>query len=194
MPLLPLIAYSFVMAITPGPNNLLLAASGARFGFVRTLPALLGIQSGFIVLALACIAGLGAVFERWPVLLEILQWVGAAYLAWLAWRMLRAAGPGEARDGEPVGFLAGALFQVVNPKAWVMSITSASLVLSIVASPAAAAATLVAVCVCVNLPCIAVWAAFGSGMRRFLGSPSRLRAFNGTMAVALALTGIGMLV
>src|SRR5215470_8305912 len=88
--------YSFVMSITPGPNNVMLTASGATFGFRRTVPHILGVCFGFSVVLLAVCAGLGVVFERWPGIQTALRWAGAAYLVYLGWRLLRA---GEAREG-----------------------------------------------------------------------------------------------
>src|SRR5579864_2175458 len=102
---LPFITYTFVMSITPGPNNVMLTASGANFGFRRTLPHILGICCGFVVQLLAVCAGLAALFTRWPALQSALAWVGAAYLLYLGWQML---GAGDAAAGEahhPVSFL-----------------------------------------------------------------------------------------
>src|SRR5215470_11298886 len=119
----PFITYTFVMSITPGPNNVMLTASGARFGFGRTLPHILGIVCGFIVQLLAVCAGLSALFTRWPALQSTLAWVGAAYLLYLGWQLL-SAGAADSREAHhPVSFLQAALFQFLNPKAWVMTLT-----------------------------------------------------------------------
>src|SRR5580693_5367802 len=88
---LPFATYSFVMSITPGPNNVMLTASGAAFGFRRTIPHMLGISAGFGVELLAVCAGLGAVFTRWPELQTVLRWVGALYLLFLGVRMLSSS-------------------------------------------------------------------------------------------------------
>src|SRR5262249_62248420 len=115
----PFITYTFVMSITPGPNNVMLTVSGARFGFRRTVPHMLGIGCGFIVQLLAVCAGLSALFTRWPALQSTLAWVGAAYLLYLGWQML---GPVQAESREahrPVTFLHAALLQILNPQAWV---------------------------------------------------------------------------
>ena len=125
----PFVTYTLVMSITPGPNNVMLTASGANFGFRRTLPHIFGIVFGFIVQLLAVCAGLSALFIRWPRLQSALAWVGAAYLLYLGWQML---GHGEAESREahhPVTFVQAALFQFLNPKAWVMTVTAATLFL-----------------------------------------------------------------
>ncbi len=189
---LPFATYSFVMSITPGPNNVMLTASGATFGFRRTLPHLFGISAGCAVQLIAVCAGLGALFSAWPVLQTILQWAGAAYLLWLGWKLIGSNEIRQGEAGEPVSFLQAAAFQFVNPKAWVMSLSAVSLFLPKDMNMIAASTYLVATMVGINLPCIAVWALFGSSLRGFLTRrPARL-AFNIVMAVALAATGVIM--
>lgn len=191
---LPYATYSFVMAITPGPNNVMLTASGANFGFRRTVPHLLGIATGHAIQMIAVAAGLGALFAAWPVLQTLLQWVGAAYLIFLGWKLIRS---GEVRAGhapQPVTFMQAAAFQFVNPKAWVMSLSGAALFLPEGMGLMLATAAIVSVMVIVNVPCITVWAVFGSALRGLLTrKPARL-AFNIAMAVALAATGVIMVV
>jgi threonine/homoserine/homoserine lactone efflux protein len=189
---LPFATYSFVMSITPGPNNVMLTASGATFGFRRTLPHMLGISVGFGIELLAVCAGLGAIFTRWPDMQTALRWIGALYLLYLGARMLSA---GPAKGGvstRPVTFMEAALFQFLNPKAWVMTITAASLFLPHELGVLAAGVYMLAIMVVMNFPCIAVWALFGSSLRRFLARPASRMGFNAAMAVALAATGVIM--
>lgn len=189
---LPFATYSFVMSITPGPNNVMLTASGATYGFRRTIPHLLGISFGFGVELLAVCAGLGAIFNRWPELQTVLRWVGAAYLLYLGVRML-GSGPASSRTASrPVTFLEAAIFQFLNPKAWVMTITAATLFLPHELGMFAAGAYMLLIMVVMNMPCIAVWALFGSSLRRFLEHPPSRVGFNAAMAVALAATGVIM--
>jgi threonine/homoserine/homoserine lactone efflux protein len=189
---LPFATYSFVMSITPGPNNVMLTASGAAFGFRRTIPHMLGISAGFGVELLAVCAGLGAVFTRWPELQTGLRWVGALYLLYLGVRML-GSGPAKSDLSQrPVTFLEAAVFQFLNPKAWVMTITAATLFLPHEVGVLAAGAYMLAVMVVMNFPCIAVWALFGSSLRRFLERPASRMGFNAAMAVALTATGVIM--
>jgi threonine/homoserine/homoserine lactone efflux protein len=180
------------MSITPGPNNVMLTASGANFGFRRTLPHLFGISAGCAVQLVAVCAGLGALFTTWPVLQTVLQWAGAAYLLWLGWKLI---GSGELREGhapQPITFLQAAAFQFVNPKAWVMTLSAVALFLPPGMGIVAGSAYLIVTMVLINLPCIAVWALFGSSLRGFLTERSRRLAFNMVMAVALAATGVIM--
>ena len=189
---LPYATYSFVMSITPGPNNVMLTASGANFGFRRTVPHLFGISAGCAVQLLAVCAGLGALFSAWPALQTVLQWAGAAYLLFLGWKL---PGSGELSEGkalEPVSFLQAAAFQFVNPKAWVMSLTAVSLFLPRDISVLAASAYLLTMMALINLPCISVWALFGSSLRGLLTQRSWRMGFNISMALALVVTGVIM--
>ena len=189
---LPYATYSFVMSITPGPNNVMLTASGANFGFRRTVPHLLGISTGCAVQLIAVCAGLGALFTRWPVLQTVLQWAGAAYLLWLGWKLVRSGEVAEGHTPQPISFLQAAAFQFVNPKAWVMSLSAVALFLPGGMSTLAASTYLISMMVIINMPCIAVWALFGTALRGLLKRrPARL-AFNVSMAVALAATGVIM--
>jgi threonine/homoserine/homoserine lactone efflux protein len=189
---LPFATYSFVMSITPGPNNVMLTASGATFGFRKTVPHMLGICVGFSVQLLAVCAGLGAIFTRWPDLQTVLRWAGAAYLIYLGWRLLRSGEARAAHSPKPVTFVEAALFQFLNPKAWVMTITAATLFLPRQLGLLTACLYMVAVMAIINLPCIAVWALFGSSLRGVLAKPAGRVTFNAVMAVALVVTGIAM--
>jgi threonine/homoserine/homoserine lactone efflux protein len=189
---LPFAAYSFVMSITPGPNNVMLTASGAAFGFRRSVPHMLGISVGCGIQLLAVCAGLGAIFTRWPDLQNALRWVGALYLLYLGARMLGSAPASSGVSSRPVTFLEAAIFQFLNPKAWVMTLTAATLFLPHELGVLAAGAYMLGIMVVMNMPCIAVWVLFGSSLRRFLERPASRMGFNAAMAVALATTGVIM--
>lgn len=182
--LLALATFAFVTSITPGPNNLMLMASGANFGVRRTVPHMLGVALGFVFMAVLVGAGLAQAFEAVPQLYAALKVVNVAYLLFLAWRIATALPPGEAaRASRPMTFLAAAAFQWVNPKAWAMALTAVS-----VYAPSQTMAGIVAVAVVfgiVNLPSVGTWAVLGQGMRRVLTNPAHMRAFNVLMAVLL---------
>ena len=118
-----LVLFAFACSITPGPNNMMLMASGANFGLRRTVPHWLGIMAGFGALLLACGLGLGGLFTAYPVLHEILKWAGAAYLLYLAFRIATAKSISPGKGGapaRPMSFLGGAAFQLVTsgPGPW----------------------------------------------------------------------------
>ena len=179
-----LAAFAFVSSITPGPNNLMLMASGANYGFARSLPHMLGIAIGFTLMIVLVGAGLLRLFDAWPASYTVLKVLSVVYMTWLAWKIARAAPAEEAEStGTPMTFLQAAAFQWVNPKAWAMALTA----LSVYATDSTLYAFVLVALVfgLVNLPSIAVWTVLGQQMARFLTKPSRLRAFNWTMAALL---------
>lgn len=183
--LLAVIAFAAVTSVTPGPNNMMLLASGVNHGFRPTLPHMLGISVGFFVLMLAAGLGLGALLLQWPQLHLALKVLGIGYMVWLAWKLLRAGAPtASASVGAPMGFWAAAAFQWVNPKAWMMAIGA---VAGFTAPEGGLAAMLLlaGVCAVVNLPCVSLWAFAGDKMSRHLAMPARRRAFNALMALLL---------
>ncbi len=193
--LLPLATYCFVMSITPGPNNVMVTASGVTFGYRRTIPHMLGISLGCGFQIVLVALGMGTVFERSPQLQDWLRWVGAAYLVYLAWRLLQAglvvgAALGRAR---PLSFIEAAAFQFLNPKAWMIAVTTATVFLPKEMSPLLGSFYMALVLAVVNYPSISVWTLFGTGMRRLLGSPRLRQAFSIGLALTLVLTGAAML-
>lgn len=183
---LALLAFAFVSSITPGPNNLMLLASGVNYGFMRSVPHMLGIGAGFVLLLLAVGFGLGALLTAYPQLHLALKVAGGAYLLYLAWRiaMSRSMSAREGGTDRPMTFLEATAFQWVNPKAWVMAVTA----MAIYTSPEAPFLTVILVAVAfgiVNLPCVSSWAAFGTALRGFLSDPVRLKWFNIAMGLLL---------
>ena len=195
--------FSFVSSITPGPNNMMMLASGVNFGFRRSVPHWLGICGGFTFMLCAVGLGLHTLLADHPAFYNLLRYAGSAYLIWMAWRLATAtAAPAASSSLEddspdntarPLGVLAAAAFQWVNPKAWVMAVTAMSAYLPAQAQPmdVLALALLFGV---INLPCVACWAGGGAALRRFLQDPLRLRIFNISMALALLASLYPMLV
>jgi threonine/homoserine/homoserine lactone efflux protein len=176
--------FAFVSSITPGPNNLMLMASGANFGFRRTIPHMLGVALGFVFMVLLVGAGLVQVFDAFPLSYTVLKVVSVVYLLWLAWKIAHAA-PVEAQGaaGTPMTFLQAAAFQWVNPKAWAMALTAIS---AYTPDQTLMAILLVGVIFgAINLPSVGSWTVLGQQMARFLTSQRRLTLFNWTMAVLL---------
>jgi len=174
---------------TPGPNNIMLMASGANFGLRRTLPHMLGISTGHGVQILVVGLALLTVFDRFPWIKVTLLVVCAAYLLYLAWRIANAAPPGEASaTAKPLTLLEAAAFQWVNPKAWYMAIFAQSNFAPDGVALLPSAAFVAGLFIVMNFCAISLWAWGGVQMRRFLQSPTRLRAFNITMALCLVAT------
>jgi threonine/homoserine/homoserine lactone efflux protein len=177
-----------VTTITPGPNNTMLLASGVNFGFRRTLPHILGISAGVVVLMLSVGFGLGQVFRRVPSLYFVLEVASIAYLLYLAWK-IGTSGDLKVKSGErrPMRFHEAIAFQWVNPKAWMMVLTAATTI-RLSADFGVNTMAMAVLFYVIGLPCICIWAAFGTGMKRFLSSPLRLRMFNVGMALSLVVS------
>lgn len=183
---LTLAVFAFVTSITPGPNNLMLLASGVNFGFRRTLPHMIGIGVGFFVLLIGIGLGLGALLETVPVLYLALKFAGGAYMLYLAWKIATSTSVGESRkaDGRPMSFLQAAAFQWVNPKAWVMGVTGIATYVSH-ENYWLSLFLVSAVFALVNFPSVSVWAGFGTLLRNWLADPMKLKSFNMVMALLL---------
>jgi len=184
---LAVLSFATAMAATPGPNNAMLAASGASFGFRRTLPHMLGVTIGFPMLILTVDLGAGAALRSMPWVETAMRWVGIAYLLWLAWKIARARPDGaHAARGRPLTFMQAALFQWVNPKGWVAAFGAIMAYATEVGSRhVAQALTIAAIFFLVSLPCTAFWIAVGAGVARFLRAPDAVRRFNLAMALLL---------
>ena len=189
MELAALVPLAFVASITPGPNNLMLLASGMNHGARRSMPHLAGVSIGFTFLLFLVALGLGTVFERFAAVELALKIAGSAYLLLLAWRIF-TTDTVNAADGaaKPLTFLEAAAFQWVNPKAWVMGTTATSTLLDTSAPVVVAAAALAGAFWAVNLPCIATWLFSGVSAAKWVSDPVRLRRLNRFLGILLALT------
>ena len=190
--LFALAGFALVSSITPGPNNLMLMASGANYGFRRTIPHMLGVGVGFVVMVVLVGIGLVQIFDTWPVAHTVLTWVSVTYLLWLAWRIAHAAAPGTASGaGRPMRFYEAAAFQWVNPKAWTMSLNAVTLY-----APERSLTSVLLVAAifgAINLPSVSSWTVMGQQMRKVLSNPRRLRLFNWTMAGLLVASVVPVL-
>jgi len=183
--LLALVLFAFTTSLTPGPNNMMLFASGVNFGFRRTIPHMLGIGAGFFSLLLGVGFGLGALLHTVPLLYTTLKFAGGAYLVWIAWKIGTARSIGEGRAGtRPMSFLEAAAFQWVNPKAWVMAVSAMATYTNAANYTASVLIVGVAFAI-VNFPSVSTWAGFGSALRQWLSDPVRLNWFNIAMALLL---------
>lgn len=185
--LLGLILFAFVSSITPGPNNLMLMASGANYGFQRSIPHMLGISGGFGFMILMVGIGLIQLFDAFPTSYTILKVFSVAYLLWLAWKIANAAPIRKADTaGHPMTFSQAAAFQWVNPKAWTMALTAIT-----VYTPDQSIAAILPVTLvfsAINLPSVGVWTVLGQQMARILTNPTRRVAFNWMMAILLVIS------
>ncbi len=183
--------FAFVSSVTPGPNNLMLLASGLNFGFKATIPHMLGIGIGFGLMLLGVALGFMQVFALLPWLRVMMKWAGIAYLLWMAWSLIELAHAAPKNEAEqsvkrakPMSFFGAAAFQWINPKAWWMAVSMCSAYLP-ANPPLSLLLTAAAIFVIINIPTVSLWTYLGSQMRRWLNEPKKLMAFNYTMAVLL---------
>jgi threonine/homoserine/homoserine lactone efflux protein len=181
-----LAAFAFVAGITPGPNNLMLMTSGVKYGLVPTLPHLIGVILGFALMIAVVGLGLDVIFKRFPQVLPIMRVAGSLYMLWLALKIASAKPIGwvETR-GRPLGFLAAAGFQWVNPKAWAMALSALSTYAGIVDGYTLSVLLTALLCALIAVPCSGAWALFGASLSRFIADPRVIRPFNWTMAALL---------
>jgi len=176
--------FAFVASVTPGPNNLMLMASGANYGFRRTLPHMLGVGIGFILMVGLVGAGIGQLFRTVPMADAALRIGSVVYLLYLGWKVATATPPERGTaQGKPFTFLQAAAFQWVNPKAWAMALTATTGY-----APDQSVTSIVLIAVVfgvVNLPSVSVWTVMGQQLARILTRPTHLRIFNVTMALLL---------
>ena len=181
------LVFAVVAAGTPGPSNLLLTATGANVGVLRGLPCLLGVSIGMGVMMSVVAFGLGSVVLANHPVLRVLNWIGAAFLLWLAWKIATAGRSDAAAGRKPVGFIGAAAFQWINPKSWLVCASAAGAYLNAGSGGALAQAVAFGgLFILASLPSCFVWLAFGASAQRFLRTERARRTFNIAMAALLA--------
>lgn len=179
-----LLLFTFVLAITPGPNNLMLLACGASFGFRRSIQAIFGVCLGATAMTIIMGAGLIQALNHLPGFELTLKIVCMLYLLYLVYKIASAAAPGtQSTNGSPVSFLHGAAFQWVNPKTWV--IATSLITLYAPTHSMDMIAVIAVIYAVVHLPCLVFWVVLGREVRRIITGKTQLRIFNGAMAVTL---------
>lgn len=183
--LISLAAIAFAASLTPGPNNSMLASSGATYGTFATVPHILGVCLGFPVMIFLVGLGLGEIFRQLAGLQLSIRVLGAAMMLWIAWKIATGGRPGQAgATSRPLGFFAAAAFQWVNPKSWLAAIAVTSQFVT-ASEPVKSALIVALVFVAAGLVSTLAWTLFGQFLGRFLQSESRLRVFNYVMAALL---------
>lgn len=180
--------FALVAAVTPGPSNVLLTATGLQVGLLRGLPALFGVSAGMGSMMFLAAYGLGALVLQHPQVMQAVRWGGAAFLLWLAWKIATApVGHGDTDAPRPAGFFGAALLQWVNPKAWLVSAGAVATYLPGEANSALLRAVVFTlVFVSAALPSGFIWLAFGAAAQRLLHDLRRQRGFNIAMGLTLA--------
>jgi threonine/homoserine/homoserine lactone efflux protein len=184
-----LAVFAAAMCLTPGPNVVMVTASSANFGFRKTMPQMFGITVGFTALLLCLGMGVSAVLRVEPRLDEALKLAGGAYLLYLAWKIANAGGErGSDPQGRPISFAEAAIFQILNPKGWVIAVGALTTFMDPTSNPASQIGVIAAVLSAACLTSVLVWGAFGAAISRALRRPVLRTTFNRTMAGLLALS------
>ena len=185
-----LISYYFVMFATPGPNNAMLTASGIKFGFKKTLPHLFGIPFGHTIqISLVCF-GLGTLFQKFPIIQFYLKWICFAYLLYLGWQIVGSLANNEKETGRPLKFYEAALFQFVNPKAWIVALTASTAFFpneeSFIVATTFVAVTAPFIC----FPSICLWTLFGASVRSIIKNTKIKIIIEYLLALLLVVTAV----
>ena len=174
-----LFIFAFVSSITPGPNNIMLMASGTNFGFRKTIPHILGINIGYSMLTFSLGIGLMEVFNLFPLIKIILKSLCSGYLVYLSYRIATSStgtDKNEKQKSRPFSFTEAMLFQWVNPKGWTMALSAITIY-----SPTNALSGIILVTVAfsiTNFPCQCLWTLLGQQFRKLMSSSFKLKMFN----------------
>ena len=188
-----LIVYYFIMFATPGPNNAMLTASGMKFGYLKTLPHIIGIPLGhFIQITLVCY-GLGNVFIKFPQIQFYMKFLCFVYLLYLSWKMLGSISVTKKETGRPLKFYEASLFQFINPKAWTVAIAAVSGFFPSDENFFVATMFLAVTAPFVCIPSISLWALFGNSLRVFVSNTKTKKIIEYILAILLILTGVFIL-
>jgi len=189
-----LAAFYFTMFFTPGPNNAMLTASGMKFGFIRTLPHLIGISLGHVLqIGLTCF-GLANLFLIYPQVQFYMKILCFLYLLYLGWKMIGSFSSIQKETGRPLRFYEASLFQFINPKAWSIAVTVASGFFPTEENIFIGVAFVTITAAVINLPTCSLWALFGSGLRKFVNNEKIKKLIEYLLAVLLVLTGLYILI
>lgn len=186
---LTILLFAASTTITPGPNNIMIMASGLNYGVKKSTPHFLGICFGFPTMVILVGLGFSVVFEKYPLLHEIIKVVGVIYLLYLAW-LIAVASPTslDSQKTKPLSFTQAAFFQWVNPKAWVMATGAVSAYTSVSADIFIQISYIALAFFIVAFPCVGMWLYFGASLKKYLKSAKHQKMFNITMALLLFLS------
>ena len=185
-----LISFYFVMFVTPGPNNAMLTASGIKFGFKKTIPHLIGIPFGHVIqITLVCF-GLGNLFQKYPLVQNYLKWLCFFYLLYLGWKIIGSFSEHKKESGRPLKLYEAALFQFMNPKAWVVALTASTAFFPVNENFYLATTFVALTAPFICFPSICLWALFGSSIKMLIKNAKIKRIVEYFLAVLLVITAI----
>ena len=185
-----LVSYYFVMFVTPGPNNAMLTASGIKFGFKKTIPHLIGIPFGHTIqITLVCF-GLGNLFQKYPLVQHYLKWLCFFYLLYLGWKIIGSFSEHKKESGRPLKLYEAALFQFMNPKAWVVALTASTAFFPVNENFYLATTFVALTAPFICFPSICLWTLFGSSIKILIKNAKIKKIVEYFLAVLLIFTAI----
>ena len=189
--ILSIISFAVATVFTPGPNNLMLLSSGLTFGYKRTLSHILGIVVGFPVMVVSVGLGVGTLLKEYPMIYAVLKIVGILYLLWMAWHIANTTGSmttSEQSTDKPFTFMQGALFQWVNPKAWIMAVTATSSFTTEESYIFIQVLIIAFIYFIAGMASTNTWALGGVFLQKLISNEKRVRVFNISMALLIVLS------
>ena len=187
---LALTSFYFVMYVTPGPNNAMILTSGIKFGFSKTIPHMGGITIGHVLQIILVCLGLGKLFKLFPEIQNVLRLMCALYLLYLGFKIIGSFSKIKEDSSRPLKFYEAALFQLVNPKAWTISIMVAS---SFLPKDEKLVISILFISITALIICpisISIWAAFGSGIKNLVKNNKKKAIVEYFLAILLLITAI----
>lgn len=196
MDYLSLIIFTVATCGSPGPNNTMVMACGAQYGIRKSMPAVVGVNTGFPIMVVLVGLGIGGLLHSSPAIYEVLRVIGAAYLLYLAYRIATApvATDEAAAAGKPLTFRGTALFQFVNPKAWVMIVGALVTYSGLGGDYFVRVLQIALIFLVFGTPCTFSWVAIGAGLKKVIRKPAQFRALNITMAGLLAVSMVPVVI
>ena len=190
---IPLLILCIVQSGTPGPNNIMLTASGKNFGYIKTIPHMLGVVLGFLSLIIVFGLGLTVIFSKYPIIQFVLRIVGSIYLLYLSYRIYSSVNTEDLSKSKPITFMESSLFQYVNPKGVMMAITTISIYtdhinFKYISSFNEGMIYILIAFTISNLIAVITWTSVGVFIGQFIKSARGIKIFNALMAFFLVLT------
>ena len=190
---IPLLILCIVQSGTPGPNNIMLTASGKNFGYIKSIPHMLGVVLGFLSLIIVFGLGLTVIFSKYPIIQFVLRIVGSIYILYLSYRIYSSVNTEDLSKSKPITFMESSLFQYVNPKGVMMAITTISIYtdhinFKFISSFNEGMIYILIAFTISNIIAVITWTSVGVFIGQFIKSARGIKIFNALMAFLLVLT------
>ena len=186
--ILSIALFWFVTAYTPGPNNVVASYSGFNFGITKTIPHILGVTLGFTSLVFFLTVGLINVFKLFPIIQEIIKYLGTLFLLYLAYKISFSKISTETERVNPVKFIETFLFQYLNPKGVMVAIIVVSTYVELGENYLSYATQVILLALIFSGTSITLWTFIGKFLRKFATNEKFIKYFNYVMSVLLLLS------